>query len=194
MSAQGRQTLRLSLWFKAMALCTLLSLPCQSLVADSFSDRRALVGIKLFRTLISADLQLAEKQSANGSLSIYFVYATDMELAREHLQQWQKNTAAIQQIETTATVISLQEYYRTQPLPTAVFISQKLNSAELDEFIEYSHNKKIITFSPYAGDVQAGVLAGISVAATIKPLINTATLRTSELSIKDFYLKVAKQL
>lgn len=183
-----------SLWLKAIALCALLSLPCQSLVADSFSDRRALVGIKLFRTLISADLELAEKQSANGTLSIYFVYATDKELALEHLRQWQQNTAEIQQYDSRADVISLEEYYRTQPFPTAVFLSQQLNRSELEGFIKYSRNKKIITFSPYAGDVQAGVLAGISVAATVKPLINTDALRASELSIKEFYLKVAKQL
>lgn len=165
-------------------LCLLLALPSQSLVADSFSDRRAHVGIKLFRTLLAAEQNVA----AGSANRIYFVYATDQAQAQQHATEFQEITAQ------KAQVIALSDMSNNSELkPRAIFVSQKLTDSELSALIQYSIRHRAITFSPFEGDVENGVLGGLSVEATIKPFLNMATLKASGVDIKSFYLKVAKR-
>lgn len=165
----------------------LLSVPSQSLVADAFSERRAQVGIKLFRTLLAAELNASASESP-----VYFVYANDRNQAEKYAQQFTDGVPdnAARDTETVA----LSSLLKGQQRPAgALFVSQRLNADELEALVDYAASQKIISFSPYEGDVEAGVLGGLSVEATIKPFINMNTLTASGINIKDFYIRVAKQ-
>lgn len=181
------------LTLQVLLVVTLCSVPCLSLLADSFNDKRAYVGLKLFRTLVSADLQLAEKATEQGALLLYVVYASNDNAALEYQQSLADSMPSLRNLPVTIKVISLAELMAgTVPRPTALFIAQQLNNTELSQLIGYGIAQQLIVFSPFEGDVEKGVLGGLSVEATVKPLINRQTLHASQLDIKSFYLKVAK--
>lgn len=171
----------------------LFSLPGQSLVADAFSDRRAHVGLKLFRTLVAADMQVVDKVSADGSLPIYLVYATNNSMALDYQQTLTTSLSSVRDLPVTIRVFALEDILaKANPKPAAMFITQRLNETELQQLIQFSIANQILLFSPFEGDVEQGVLGGLSVEATVRPLINIKTLNASQLHIKNFYLKVAK--
>ena len=48
-----------------------------SAFAESASERRVKAGIKLFRTMLAADLDIAAKKNSNGELFILLTYSND---------------------------------------------------------------------------------------------------------------------
>ena len=77
--------------------------------------------------------------------------------------------------------------------PMAIFITQHLQDADLQKLVQLSIRQRVLLFSPFEGDVEQGVLGGLSVRTSVRPYINMHTLRQSGVRIKPFYLKVARQ-
>ncbi|MEJ2417425.1 MAG: hypothetical protein P8Y45_10935 [Exilibacterium sp.] len=172
----------------------LFSVSGRGLIADSFSDRRAHVGLKLFRTLVAADLQSPNKVSGDGALPIYLVYASNDNAALDYRRTLMESLPRVRDIPVRVDVHALADVLAdSADNPAAIFVTQRLNDAELRQLVNYSIAQRIIVFSPFEGDVEKGVLGGLSVEATVRPLINMRTLAASKLAIKNFYLKVAKQ-
>jgi hypothetical protein len=48
-------------------------------------------------------------------------------------------------------------------------------------------------FSPFAGDVEAGVSSGLVVSDRILPYVNVEAMRLSGVQMKPFFLRVAEQ-
>ncbi|WP_323813528.1 YfiR/HmsC family protein [Cellvibrio sp. NN19] len=175
----------------AVALC---SVPCLSLLADTFNDKRAYVGLKLFRTLVTADQQLAQKTNNKNELLIYLAFASNDSAALDYQQSLTETMPKVRELNVNIKTISLAQLQsQTAEKPAAIFIAQQFNAAELEQLVSYSIQQKIILFSPFEGDVEKGVLGGLSVEARVQPLINMHTLDKSGVEIKSFYLKVAKQ-
>lgn len=162
--------------------------------ADTFSDLRVQVGLKLFRTLVNADLDITEKTNANNELEILLVYGDDQSNVEELQQQLQKEFSTLNTLPVSIGAVALDALLKSsERMPAALFICQTLTNLERDALLQYSNAHHIILFSPFKGDVEKGVLGGISVQATVRPLINMQTLATSGINIKPFYLKVAKR-
>ncbi len=194
MLQKTRYRLRRFICLQLILAVLLCSVPCLSLLADTFDDKRAYVGLKLFRTLVSADVELAKKADAKGELQIYLVYASSDSAALEYQQSLAKTMSSVRDQSVQIKLVSLAQLQaRPQDKPAAIFIAQQLNNTELQLLVERSIAQQIILFSPFEGDVEKGVLGGLSVEATVQPLINMRTLDASHLQIKSFYLKVAKQ-
>lgn len=172
----------------------LFSLPSASLVAQSFNERRTHVGLKLFRTLLAADLQSAQKVAADGKLPIHLVYASDAGDARELRANLKEGLIAVHDIPVRIEVTALADLLAARKdRPAAIFVAQQFETVELERLIRFCIDRQIILFSPFEGDVEKGVLGGLSVEATVRPMINMRTLNASRVAIKSFYLKVAKQ-
>ena len=173
----------------------LLSAPSKGLLlADTFTDSRIQVGLKLFRTLVSADLNIVDKTNNDRELPIILVYVSNSSEAHDFLQTLQASFKSVKDIQVRIDVQALSQLVQnTDRKPAAIFITQPLNEAELTALVKYSIEQHIILFSPFEGDVEKGVLGGLSVQATVRPLINMRTLRSSRIQIKPFYLKVARQ-
>lgn len=172
----------------------LFSLPSHSLIADTFSDRRALVGLKLFRTLVGADLNVSNKLNPSGQLPVYLLYVHDDGAAKGYRESLANTFTSVRSLPVHINVQTVDKLLATgQPeKPAAIFITEQITANELQRLVDYSIENHVIVFSPFEGDVERGVLAGLSVEATVRPLINMNTLVASELTIKSFYLKVAK--
>ena len=62
----------------------------------------------------------------------------------------------------------------------------------LTSIIKYGIGHHVIVYSPFEGHVELGVLGGLSVEAQVRPFLNRATLEASQISLKPFFLSVAK--
>lgn len=172
----------------------LLSAPSKGLLlADTFTDNRIQVGLKLFRSLVSADLDIKQKLNANRELPVALVYVSSDSDARDLQQTLHDSFSTVKDVPVDVQVRNLSELIQdTGNKPVAIFIAQPLNESQLAALVKYGIERQVIVFSPFEGDVEKGVLGGLSVQATVRPLINVRTLNDSRIRIKPFYLKVAK--
>ena len=178
--------------YPAIFLLLLMLLCTPKPYADGFTEHRALVGLKLFRTLVTADLNLDKKINGEGSLAVAIIYLDDVEKAKEFQRTLQDQFSSVDQTPVQIHLHSFDELSKVR-MPAAIYLAQPLKSEQLQNLIAYSVIHHIVLFSPFSGDVENGVLGGLSVQATVRPFINMHTLKKSKIEIKPFYLKVAKQ-
>jgi hypothetical protein len=185
---EGMRYSRAPSWFCAAFILTFVL--CGAAFADANSERRIAVGAKLFSVLLAADQQLASKPDEHGHLPIRVLYADDETMAINAMDALQ--LLAVRDVPVDVSTMSLEERLTSDQRVFAVFIAQRLSAEELDALVVKSEKEGVILFSPFEGDVERGVLGGISVQASVRPYINGAALQRSGLDIKPFFLKVAK--
>jgi hypothetical protein len=49
----------------------------------------------------------------------------------------------------------------------------------------------VLLFSPFEGDVERGVATGFRVTDKVLPMVNTTSLKLSNIQLKAFFLRVA---
>jgi hypothetical protein len=168
----------------------------RSVRADANDDRRAEMGVRLFRAMLAADRDLSQKKEADGRLLVLFLYADD----RKHAEDLQKafakagdsgNPEPIREIPVrvgTATAESL----LASRAPAGIFVTQPLDSGKLKATVQFGIANHVIVFSPFEGHVEMGVLGGLVVEAQVRPFVNKRTLSASGINLKDFFLTIAK--
>lgn len=157
--------------------------------ADSQDERRVRTGARVFRTLLLADVGLAQKAGSDGKLDIA-VYAS--------------GSAGIDDIAALIVpdgagakgpAIALRRLdaldEATVP-PVGLFLASPLAGSELTRLIDWSIRHRVILYSPFEGDVERGVTAGLSIEAKVLPFVNQRTLSASGVELKPFFLKVAR--
>lgn len=153
-------------------------------------DRRAEAGVRLFRALLAADLDLQKKTAGNNQLLIAFFYAADARRAKAAATAFAgdiRGMSVTSEATNDATFASL-----GGRVPAGIFIFDPLPKPALQALIHYGIDHHIIVYSPFEGDVESGVLAGLSIEAQVRPFLNQATLDASHIAIKPFFLKVSK--
>lgn len=177
-------------------LCLLLVLTFadgHALIADTYSDRRAAVGLNLFRALLVADQEAETKADETGALPVFVLYAEDQAQADSYADTLRLELGSIREHRTRIESVSFNDYLsRKQDSHLGVFISQRLTGDELERLVRRSIEQGVILFSPFEGDVEKGVLAGLSVQASVRPYINLKALKETGVAIKPFYLRVAR--
>lgn len=163
-----------------------------SAIADNYERYRAEVGIKLFRTLLSANLDLVNTADLDR-LVIIVLFDQDENTAESYRNVLAESLATLHDRPVTIQTESIATWQAaSQASVAAIFISEELTTQQRQALIDTSIQRRLMLFSPFEGDVEAGVLAGLSVQATIRPLLNMQTLKLGSFHIKPFYLKVAK--
>jgi hypothetical protein len=180
----------------AAVVCLLLLLRAVTSHADAYDERRSEAGARLFRSMLAADLGLPQRTVADGHLHVVFLYANDRKPAEEVLRVFAKADAQGApepihgfplSLETSADLAP----YATHP-PGAIFIAQPLDTTRLRSVVQFGIANHLIVFSPFEGHVESGVLGGLVVEAQVRPFVNRRTLAASGVSLKEFFLKVAK--
>ena len=167
--------------------------------AGEMLDARINIGLKLFRAILAADLQIKTKKNANKELPLLLIYKDNpkrgQQFAQYLLQLGKKNSPAqIKKIPLRVSYISYQTFLVGQhERPAGIFLVDQMSSKELAAITRYGIQNQLITFSPFEGDVQKDIAAGLSIGARVRPEINITTLNASEIKIKAFFLKVAKK-
>lgn len=159
-------------------------------MADEQSDRRVVMGLKLLPALVAADKDLSQK-SANGQLPIVVLYREDA-VAATHAA---KHLTATERIKGLPLQVTTLPYARLSELsdqpPAALFLAE-WSPDDLADVVRFGIEHARIVFSPFKGDVSAGVSTGIFISDRMLPLVNPRTLDAAGIRLQPFLLEVAK--
>ena len=170
-----------------------LSSSAFSVIADDYSDRRILAGTKLFRTLLAADQNIEAKTSPDNKLQLALIYNNSQSAAGNVADVIQSRANSdIRNIPIKTKLLKVDELASTTYL-AGLFITQQLFDDELQTVIRYAVDHHIVIYSPFEGDVEKGVLGGMSVEARVRPYLNIKTMHAADLHLKPFFMKVSKQ-
>ena len=173
------------------ALLFALVLP-SLLCGDEVNDRRAATGIRLFRALLAADLDLPKKTVATNQLLIVFFYVDDKARAADLAQRFiTEDKIRGLSIATEVTNDPTFAAYDKR-VPAGIFIADAPAKQSLTSIIHWGIAHRVIVYSPFEGHVEKGVLGGLSVEAQVRPYVNRATIEASQISLKPFFMEVAK--
>ena len=179
----------LAVWIALGSVCA------SSALADSADDRRVRAGARLFRSLLTAQLALEDKAAKDGSLHVVVfgagnglapevgdLIATSGESGKGGIRDM---PVAIERVGSVAELAQVRQ-------PAGVFLAAAQSPDDLAKLIRWSTDAHVVLYSPFEGDVEHGVAAGLAVEARVQPYLNTGALQAAGVEIKPFYLKVAK--
>lgn len=181
-----------------VTLTLLLLLPSSASYADDEQERRVRSGLKIFRSLLTADMDIVNKQSNKQTLNIAFIYSDDAVRAagyartfvrmgrREQKGKVKDRPLSVHLIKNLAAIAE----HNLQP--AAIFVIENISDEKIAATIEYGKQHGLVTYSPYTGHVEKGILSGLAIETRVRPYINLVTLNESKLRIKSFFLKAAK--
>lgn len=164
-----------------------------SAIADDYSERRIQAGAKLFRTLLAADRDITEKTTPDNLLQLALVYSSNQTAAKNvaHALQLRSNSS-IRNIPIETKLFKSSELATAMPL-AGIFITQELSKNELNTLVQYAIDNHLIIYSPFEGDVEKGVMGGLSIEARVRPYLNIKTMQAAGINLKPFFMKVAKR-
>ena len=164
-------------------------------VADDLADVRAQAGARLFRAFLSADLDV-DKKTVDNQLLILFLYADDKSRATSlasHFLGDAKDGGTIRGLPLSVAYTSdaTLASYKSR-VPAGIFLAQPPSDTTRRALIKYGIEHHVIVYSPFEGDVESGILGGLSVEAQVRPYVNLSTLSASNISLKPLFFKVTK--
>jgi hypothetical protein len=183
--------------FSALLL-VVLAAGCTLPARAGNEDGRAAMGARLYRAMLDADLELSRKTQPDGRLLVVFVHRGDpvgaARLASEFTTAGKGGKAlAIAglplAIELTNDVTLAA--YSTRPI-AGVFLADSFDGKALRYLVDFGIARRVIVYSPFEGDVERGVLGGLSIEAQVKLSINERTLNASAVTLKPLFLKSCK--
>ncbi len=171
---------------------------CYVSSADENDTRRVNIGLRLFRTLLASDQLLHKKINSEQKLNLLIVYHRD-HLSADHYRQMLLNAGRAKQkgkirgFPVQVSIVAADQLEQLKHNDIAgIFIVEKLPELKLQLLIGFAVVKQVIVYSPFEGDVQAGVAAGLDVGVRVRPFINLSAMKDANIRIKDLFLKVSK--
>lgn len=153
-------------------------------------EQRFRVGLKLFPAILGAIDDLEDKHAAGGKLEIRVVYERSDSVAREAASAL-RGMGRIGELPLNVQTMSAGELEAEDSLLAGIFVaSVNIGGKRLRL---WSERHRALVFSPFAGDVEAGAVAGIHVADRILPFVNLPRAQRAEVRFKPFFLKVARR-
>ncbi|NOQ80682.1 MAG: hypothetical protein GQ546_14935 [Gammaproteobacteria bacterium] len=174
-----------------------------SVIFAGEDDIRRRVAFKLFRATLAADTNIEQKAS-HGELIIILLYSGntfyDRIRANNFVEQLKKNNSFknIRNKPVKIKLFSEQAFLNESKSKkivsnlAGIYLLDELPETAIHAIIRQATKYQIITYSPFKGDVERGVLGGLSVEAKVRPYINMKTLRESKILLKPFFMKVIK--
>jgi hypothetical protein len=147
--------------------------------------------------MLAADLNLEKKTLVDGRLLVVFIYKDDVDRARELADAFaQGRSGSAEPIRGLPIVTELSSdptlaAYGSR-IPAGVFLCQSPEATALRGIVQVGIAKSLIVYSPFEGHVESGVTGGLTVEAQVRPFVNQKTLAASRISLKEFFLRVAK--
>lgn len=169
-------------------LVLLLSFSVQPSRAQEALSPRLQIGISILPAVIAANKRLANDDTQ--SLPIYLVYQNNRQLA-EQLRPGLERIGMIRRRGMRIESISLAELLASNPVPAStIFLAEPIGD-DLGGLLEFVQQKRVLTFSPFEGDVERGVATGFRVTDKVLPMVNMTSLKQSNIQLKAFFLRIA---
>jgi hypothetical protein len=192
---RGGRRDRRAIVLTACALAVLLGGALFASQADD--DRRAEAGVRLFRALLAADVDLASKAGDDGKLLLVVFHTGDKDRATTLVTALagdpKDGPDPIRDlpVRLDTSVDPTFAVYEGKP-PAGIFFAQAPPPRTIATIVRYGIDHHVVVYSPFEGHVEQGVLGGLSVEAQVRPYVNRATLEASHITLKAFFMKVAK--
>lgn len=176
-------------------LVVLLILLCNisfAFAGDSTTLRRLSISAAIFPRIVGVDQNLPDKL-ANNQVVLQIVYHRKTEIANRVKTIMQNKVARISGHPIEVKLIRLDQLNTDIIKGSAgLFIADPLQDREFSLVSQLCRSGQRICFSPYPGDVERGILAGIYIDSQIRPYFNREALRASGVNINPILLKASK--
>jgi len=147
---------------------------------------------------LAADRDLEAKVDDDGQLLILFFYQGDRRQAQELAEEAFRVSASaapprVRDLPVRVVLVddpALSDY-QSKP-PAGIFLASSPGDRDLATIIRFAVAHHVVLFSPFEGHVEQGVLGGLVIEAQVLPYVNLTTARESGISLKQFFLRVAK--
>jgi len=104
-------------------------------------------------------------------------------------QAMAKHLSGIEAIRNIPVRVDIRKFSELPQVPMAgIFLAEK--PQRLDFLLSYGKSKQAILFSPFSGDVEKGVPAGMIISDRILPYINPDSIREFGIQIKPLFLRI----
>ena len=161
-------------------------------------DPRVQIGLRLFRTLLSADEDLEAKVAPQKGLDVVLFYRDDAGAAKTFGEALLNTGHGVQQ--GAIRGLPLQVHISDDPTlaefaahpPAGIYLVEPLSGETLAAVADWAANHHRLLFSPFEGDVERGASAGFVIEVRVQPHLNLAMLERSSVRLKDLLFKVSK--
>lgn len=174
-------------WIAGLLLL-LLWLFSPAAMADEAQQRLVMIGAKLFPAVMAA----YEGLTLRSDTDVHILLLHNGDEARA--EQIAATLNEVKHISGLPIRLSLAHYdqldeHARKP-PQGIFLVEP-NSQALPAVIRFSEHHELISFSPFRGDVERGIFAGMQISDRVLPLINQRTLSRLPHGMKPFFLRIA---
>ena len=160
-------------------------------VAQQSEERRLTIGIKIFPHIVAVDQGLDHKLDSSRMIRLYLLTETDTATATPILEQMKKNIKEINGHAVYIDIIDV-DNLASADQATALFVTQPMSTHALNAIMAHAAERKILAFSPFTGDVEKGVTAGLFISSRIKPYFNVDSLKRTGIEIHEKLYRISK--
>jgi len=159
---------------------------------DPDQERRVQTGARVFRSMLTADMEIDKKAQPDGRLLVIFIYDDDERGARRLAEAFAAAPAigklpVVAEISPEADLASFEKR-----APAGLFLAQPPSARGLRQILEFGKARRVLVYSPFEGHVEEGVPGGLAVEAQVRPFVNQRALADFRITLKDFFLRAAK--
>ncbi|MBF0629064.1 MAG: hypothetical protein HQL91_12675 [Magnetococcales bacterium] len=189
----ARPTTRKPGFLVTVLLGFLLVFATMTRAANGEVDHLLQLGIKMFPTLVGGDLELTNQKNEAGKLLLLVLYQENRTAGEEVLKRLQGSVQTIYKLPVQIVLTDPAGLANFDKQPVAgIFCAEPLSPFPRMVLIKFGLQKKSIVFSPFAGEVQQGILSGLHISTQVQPALNLTTLNAMGMHINPLFFKVAK--
>jgi len=190
MNIADTRSLFLGLLLGFMPLIVLHSAPGEGQTLWREDEQRVRVGLKLFPACVGALESIEDWLTPRGALLVLVVHTGSGASARPVVANLE-SVGRIRDYPLEVRLVSAAEFDDySGARPVGVFVA----SVDLEprRLRGWSERHRTLVFSPFAGAVEGGAIAGVHVADRVLPFVSPARARRAGLRFKPFFLNVAR--
>ncbi|WP_455211303.1 hypothetical protein [Kaarinaea lacus] len=162
--------------------------------ANDATDRRIQISLPIFPRIVAVDEDFRKKLSNKDKVLLVFIYQSDKDKAKSLAESLRAKLSNIVGLDFIAHAVSVRDQLEASAeVPTALFVAERFSKQTFELVLEYSIKQQRILFSPFAGDVERGAAAGISITSRVNPYFNIKTLQRAAIEINPVLMKLSKR-
>jgi len=161
--------------------------------SDANTLRRLSISAAIFPRIVGVDLNLENKLDKDNNAKLIIIYTTNKSAAVKIKQIIHKKVPHISGHKVTIELLPVDRASaETIESATGLFLAEPLEQSAFRRINQNCINKSRVCFSPFPGDVENGMLAGIYIGAQIRPFFNKNSLKKSNINVNPVLLKASR--
>ena len=177
--------------YSFVALLLSVALFTQSVYAGDAVPHRVLVGLNLFPNILSVTKGGQIDTTKRDRYTLWVVYQEDKKRAMLLAEKLTKSTKQINQHSVQVEAIAVDELEQVTH-GTGFFLSEQLNAPALQQIITQTTRSGALLFSPFSGDVEAGVMMGLDVRSKIRPYLSLQSIEAAGLNCNPALVRMSR--